>query len=270
MQFQKKHEWSRSAIMYRQHCTFNKRCAPSDLGAVCVCACVFISSHRHIFPVQNQSLSLREEWQIGINGPFCRAVFSFQPYTWGTGYIPEQLFPFPTVSLFFPFSQVLDSLKHPLTVKPNSLCSCSGRSRRREAVHAVMCYSAACALCSLHTTLLPSPASPQLTSWRWGTSLPCNAGAETALSSQTYNLPSFICKETAKFLDMLVLKSLLNLWKASPKDHNLPYKIMCNETNVDEIRIRQDIIVFRTGIGECKQAREHRTCCLRAGREKKI
>lgn len=181
------------------------------------------------------------------------------------------------LSVFFPFWLVLDSLKHPVPVKPSSLWSYSGSSRRKEAVHAVISCSVPWALCSLHTILLPSPDLSSGHTTEVGSQPAAGSNAagfsvhhEMDLSSQTFNLPPFTCKETAKFIDLLVLKSPLNLWEVLPEEHNLPYKTMCNENNLEEIRILQDIIVFRTGIGECKQARGHSTCCLKAGKEKKI
>lgn len=78
-------------------------------------------------------------------------------------------------------------------------------------------------------------------------------GLKWIFSSQTYNLPPFTCEETAKSLDLLVLKSPLNLWKASPEDRNLPWETICNETNSEEIRSLQDFIVFRTGIGDASK-----------------
>lgn len=104
--------------------------------------------------------------------------------------------------------------------------------------------------------------SPQIIPWQQGTGLPSNAAgfsdhheSKTCLSSQTYNLPPLFQTETAKFLNTQVLNIPLHLWKMSPRDHNLTYKMRHNETGLEEIRILQDVI-FRIGIEECKQARE--------------
>lgn len=89
------------------------------------------------------------------------------------------------------------------------------------------------------------------------------------VSSRTYNLSLITGKETAKFLNVLVLSTHLHLWKVSPEDHNLAYKTSTIKLiDLEEIRILQDVIVLRTGIGQCKQG-EHVSCFLRTGREKK-
>lgn len=127
-------------------------------------------------------------------------------YKQGTGYILELLFPFPPASSFFHSNQYLIQKHHcfsdvihiSLTVKPNCLSYC-GRGRRKEAVRAAIHYSVAYALYSLHTTLLPSP----------------NPSSDHTTA---------IWKETAKFLNILLLNTPLHLWKESPKDHNLAYK----------------------------------------------
>lgn len=55
---------------------------------------------------------------------------------------------------------------------------------------------------------------------------------------------------------MLVLNNPLHLWKESLEDHNLAYKTGTMKLiNLEEIRILQDVIIFRTGIGQCRQVR---------------
>lgn len=68
---------------------------------------------------------------------------------------------------------------------------------------------------------------------------------------------------------MWVLNTSLHLWKVSPEDHNLAYKTNTRKLiDLEELRILQDVIVLRTGVGQCKQE-EHESYSLRNGSEKK-
>lgn len=226
------------------HQTYSKGYSELKLARASIYSLAVPAIIGYSFLVQNHFLSLKEEWQIDIYDQFCRAVFPLHPHTWATGCIPEQSLPFPAVSLFHVLTRAWFTGASTDSKRQQSVISES--QEQKEGSNACSDTLPSCR-CSLQQAHSPPP-SPHLSSNAAGFS--DHHGAEMDLSSQTYSLPPFTCKEKPKFLDLLVLKSPLNLWKVSPKDHNPPYKTICNETNLEEIRNLQDIIVFRTGIGE--------------------
>lgn len=193
MHFQKNHEWRGSAIMYRQHYTFNNRCARS------------VSDLKLSEQGSSQSRFFLSQLSVFF------FFFSILTSAW--------------------FTEASTDSKTQQSVILQWQEQREGSSACSDALLSCMCSLQCCS---------PPQTSPQVTPRSVCHLMQLDSvttmGLKWIFSSQTYNLPPFTCEETAKSLDLLVLKSPLNLWKASPEDQNLPWETICNETNSEEIR----------------------------------